>query len=99
MDILLNTNLIKDLFFKENNNLIKEELSGWGLFPRKKVIKLAPRNINELKNAITSSSVIARGNGIYGDSSKSSKYYRYENFNDFYLDDSQGLLVLNQEFY
>ncbi len=96
MDILLNTSLIKDLFFKENNNLIKEELSGWGLFPRKKVIKLAPRNINELKNAITSSSVIARGNGrSYGDSSINNlKTIDMRNFNRFlYFDASQGLLV------
>ena len=84
------------MFFKENNNLILEELSGWGLFPRKTVYKQAPKTISELKNAIASSSVIARGNGrSYGDSSiNNQNTIDMKNFKRFlYFDDSQGLLV------
>jgi len=81
---------------KENNNLISEEISGWGLFPKINVSKQIPRNISELKNAINSSSVIARGNGrSYGDSSINIlNTIDMKNFNRFlYFDESQGLLI------
>lgn len=93
---MLNINLIKNLFLKENNNLISEEISGWGLFPKINVSKQIPRNISELKNAINSSSVIARGNGrSYGDSSINIlNTIDMKNFNRFlYFDESQGLLI------
>ncbi len=81
---------------KSNNILISEKISGWGLYPRINVVKQSPRNIHELKKAITSSSLIARGNGrSYGDSSiNTSNTIDMKNFNRFlYFDDSNGLLV------
>ena len=81
---------------KENNTLIAEEISGWGLFPRTKVYKKVPKNISDLKNAISYSSSIARGNGrSYGDSSFNKfNTIDMKNFNRFlYFDESQGLLV------
>ncbi len=84
------------MFSKKNNLSTSVEISGWGLYPRIKAYKQSPRNIYELKNAMTSSSVIARGNGrSYGDSSINiSNTIDMKNFNRFlYFDEIKGLLI------
>ncbi len=84
------------MYLKKNTSLISSEISGWGLFPRAKVYKHCPRNINDLKNVIKSSSLIARGNGrSYGDSSLN-KFNTVDmrHFNRFSsFDESNGLLI------
>ena len=84
------------MFLKKNNFSNTEEITGWGLYPRFNVLKKKPRNIDELKEAAKTSSLIARGNGrSYGDSSINKlNTIDMKNFNRFlYFDESEGLLV------
>ena len=84
------------MFLKRNNTSTSEEISGWGQYPRVNVFKNKPRNIDELKKAIKTSSLIARGNGrSYGDSSINKiSTIDMKNFNKFlFFDESKGLLV------
>ena len=72
------------------------ELSGWGLYPVLKSHKISPNNLIELKNAVISSSSIARGNGrSYGDSAIGVlNTIDMLNFNRFLsFNENNGLLV------
>tara|TARA_Y100000589_G_scaffold328280_1_gene372047 strand:- start:8276 stop:9628 length:1353 start_codon:yes stop_codon:yes gene_type:complete len=84
------------MYFLKNNISQKEEISGWGNYPKIKVLKRKPKNIKELKNYIKEKSLIARGNGrSYGDSSIN-KYNTIDmkSFNKFlYFDNKNGLLI------
>ena len=94
MDILLNINSITDLSLI-NKKLVK--LSGWGLFPKIEVTQKIPASLEELRNAISSGSGIARGNGrSYGDSAISMKntieMKKFNRFLDF--DEKSGFLLV-----
>ena len=58
------------MFSENKKNERIEAISGWGLYPKIRVKKKKPNNIDELIKAISSGTTIARGNGrSYGDSS------------------------------
>ena len=84
------------MYLPKNNISQKEEISGWGNYPKIKVFKRKPKSIKELKKYIKENSIIARGNGrSYGDSSIN-KYNTIDmtSFNRFlYFDNKKGLII------
>ncbi len=93
-----NMNLKKNLSLKNKNNQTLELISGWGLYPRVKVRRGKPKNINELKKLLLTGSFIARGNGrSYGDSAINKvNTIDMKNFNRFLSFDKEKGLVTAQ---
>ena len=76
---------------------LKEEISGWGNYPKIKAIRRKPKSIEEIKKYLKLNSSIARGNGrSYGDSSiNKNNTIDMTNFNRFLsFNEKNGLLIV-----